>query len=479
MNKYPHKLTLILFILIFGKSISAQDYLVKSTFLGSRSQFDLLLLFGQPVDYGVDLYKITYKTPGIDMLPDTASGLLVVPQVPDSARLPIVVYEHGTTDGPTDVPSQLRGGFEVALGYGGYGFITIAPDYLGLGDSRGFHTYVHAGNEASASLDALNAGLEWLDFNNPDWDPYFLFLAGYSQGGHASMALHKEIEDFWSFVYPVTAATHMSGPYSMSGVMRDLFLGDVSYGSPAYFAYTILGYNQVYNLYTDLNEVFKPPYATSIQNFYNGSINLTTLNQQLIAQLAAGGDTIVKRMIQDTILAGMIADPNNRFNLALKDNDVYEWAPSAPTRLYYCGADEQVPIANTTLAATTMQGLGATDVQAIDLNPNYGHSQCVFPAILNSIEFFLSFVHASAVQNVDLASDELHPFPNPTSDFISFDWTPARGGFDYQVFNSNGMSVEKGTTSSSHLSLSKLPGGLYMILCTAGGQTKMGRVLKQ
>jgi len=365
------------------------------------------------------------------------------------------------------------------MAYGGKGFITLAPDYLGLGDSRGFHPYVHAATEASASLDMLNASLEWLDVNDPDWDPYFIFLAGYSQGGHASMALHKEIDDFWSFVYPVTAATHMSGPYSMSGVMRDRILGDEPYGSPAYLAYIVLGYNQVYDLYTDIREVFKEPYASTIDSFYNGIINLNILNSKLISQLAAGGNTIIKRMLQDTLLASILANPDHKFNVALRDNDVYEWAPSAPTRLYYCGADEQVPPENSTLTESVMQGLGAPDVQALDLIPSFGHGACVLPAVVNSIAFFLSFVNASGLEDLDLTGDELLLFPNPTFDYITVDWAPARGGFDYQIFNTSGVAVDQGSTSSNHLSLSKLPGGLYMILCSAGGRTKMGRVLRQ
>ncbi len=403
---------LISLALFSGKSLFAQDYLVQSTFLGSRSKFELLILFGQAVDYDIDLYRITYKTPGSDNLPDTASGLMVIPQVPAGTQLPIVVYGHGTTNGPTDVPSQLRGGFEVAMAYGAFGFITIAPDFLGLGDSRGFHPYVHAATETYASLDMLNASLEYLDVNEPEWDPNFLFVGGYSQGGHVSMALHREIEDFWSFVYPVTAATHMSGPYSISGVMRDLILSDASYGEPAYIAYIMLGYQTVYgNLFNDVTEIFKEPYAASIQNFYLGTITLDALNSELIAALATEGDTINKRMFQDSIITGITEQPDHRINVALEDNDVYEWAPVAPTRLYYCGGDEQVPFENSLIAETTMKGLGAVDVEAINLNPTFTHGACVFPAILASIDFFQSFVNPSGLEDLDTKSTELQVSP--------------------------------------------------------------------
>lgn len=476
MNRTAIKILFLSISLFFGKNILAQDYLVDFTYLGTQTKLELFFLFGQAVDYDVELYKIRYETPGVDNLPDTASGLMVIPKVPAGTQLPIVVYEHGTTSGPTDVPSQLRGGYQVALAYAAFGFITLAPDYLGLGDSRGFHPYVHAATEASASLDMLNGGLEYLDTHEPEWNPNFLFLAGYSQGGHASMALHKEIEDFWSFVYPVTAAAHMSGPYSISGVMRDLILSDVSYGSPAYIAYIMLGYNEVYgNLYNDINEIFIEPYVTSIQNFENGTINLTVLNSELIAALAASGDTINKRMFQDSIIMAITTQPDHPINVALNDNDVYNWAPSAPTRLYYCGSDEQVPNENSIVAEATMQGLGATDVQAINLDPTLSHGGCVLPAISTSIDFFKSFVFPSAVEDLDTKAAQLMVYPNPVLDEVVIDWEKAQSGMNYEIINSNGQTVTKGHSYFNKIRIGNLPGGIYVIVCTAGDETRMTR----
>jgi len=478
MNKSIATFLFLFISLCTGKTLQAQDYMVSYTFLGSYSQFELLVLLGQPVDYGVDLYRITYKTPGSDNLPDTASGLLVLPQVPPGTQLPMVVYDHGTTTGPTDVPSQLRGGFEVAMGYGAFGFITAAPDFLGLGDSRGFHPYIHAATESSASLDMLNASLEYLDVREPEWNPNYLFVAGYSQGGHASMAIHKEIEDFWSFVYPVTAAAHMSGPYSVSGVMRDKILSDDSYGTPSYIAYVMLGLNTIYgNLFNTVDDIFKEPFATSINNFYSGSINLTVLNNQLVAALAADGDTINKRMFQDSTLNNIITNPNHPINVALRENDTYNWAPAAPTRLYYCSGDEEVPYQNSIVAESAMTGLGAADVKAIDLGPTLSHRQCVIPAVLSSINFFKSFLNPSAVADLDKGAEELKVFPNPAHDLITLDWEKGKGGMDYEIINANGQTVAKGHSYLNRIAVDQLTGGIYVVVCTAGGETRMARFM--
>ncbi|MDQ3015525.1 MAG: T9SS type A sorting domain-containing protein [Bacteroidota bacterium] len=478
MTNRLHKFLILIALFISTKNLVAQEYVVDYTFLGSRTKFELLVLFGQLVDYDIDLYKIRYKTLDINMQPDTASGLLVLPQVPSDTQLPIVVYGHGTTSGPTDVPSQLRGGFEVAMAYAGKGFATAAPDYLGLGDSRGFHPYVHAASEASASLDMLFATYEFLELNDPDYDPNFLFLSGYSQGGHASMALHKEIEDFWSIIIPVTAATHMSGPYSLSGVMRDKILSDESYNSPAYIAYIFLGYNEVYNLYNDVSEVFKEPYATSIESFYNGNINLTMLNATLITQLNAGGDTIVKRMLQDSIVEALANDINHPLNIALQENDTYNFAPTSPTKLYYCGGDITVSPANSLVAEAEMNALGAIDLEAVDLNSGLTHGACVFPAVLSSIDFFLSFVNGTGIEDLDKNADQLTVYPNPAFDEITVRWNEASAGMDYLIIDAKGVTVSQGHSSSDRISVSGLTSGLYTVICTAGRTTRVARILR-
>ena len=480
MNNSFTKVFFLFLGLVFSKPIVAQDYLVDATFIRTYTKFELLVLFGQAVDYDIDLYRIHYKTPGTDQLPDTASGLMVIPQVTAGTALPMVLYGHGTTNGPTDVPSNLRGGFEIAMAYAASGFITVAPDYLGLGSSRGFHPYVHALTETYASLDMLNSCLEYLDNNEPEWDPNFLFVSGYSQGGHTSMAVHREIEDFWNFVYPVTAATHMSGPYSISGVMRDLILSDVSYGTPGYIPYTLLGYQEVYgNIYTEISDIFKEPFATSITKFYNGEITLSALNNQLISALVAiDGDTINKRMIHDSVLNVIVTDLNHPINIALTQNDTYDWAPVAPTRLYYCGNDDQVPIENTLVAESTMLANGAADVQAVNINPSFNHTQCVFPAVQSSIVFFKSFVHPSALEDLNVDAEELLVFPNPSSGDIKIDWEKAKGGMDYEIINANGEMVKQGRSYLNTVSLDVLPGGMYMIICSAGGETRMARFVR-
>lgn len=459
--------------------LHAQDYFVSSTFLGTKTKLDLLLTFGLPVEYDVDMYKITYRTPGTDNLPDTASGLIVLPKVAAGTLLPIVVYGHGTTDGPNDVPSKLAGGYELALAYAAYGFITVAPDYLGLGDSRGFHPYVHAGTEASASFDMLNSTLEFLPTTTVDWDPAFLFLTGYSQGGHASMALHQELETVWSFSYPVTAATHMSGPYSLSGVMKNLILSDVAYGNPAYIAYIFLGMNEVYDLWGDVSTYFKETYVDDIIAFQNGDITLGVLNGRLLNSLQSTNGS-PKNLIQDDVLNEIINNPDHPVNLALLENDTYNWVPNAPTRLYYCGMDGQVPFENALVAEAAMNLAGAADVQAVNQGANLDHGPCVIPSAVASIQYFRSFLEVSSSKGPASIASQIDVYPSPATDFI-YIGTPLDETWsqvEFSIYNMQGELVKSGNARRRAIDIADLSAGIYTLTCTKDNELRYARFVR-
>ncbi|RME95603.1 MAG: T9SS C-terminal target domain-containing protein [Bacteroidetes bacterium] len=468
-----YSLTAGLLLLVCG--LSAQDFISKEL-KGSRSRALLTSQFGNFIQNGIVMYKVTYTTPDVFGQLDTASGLLLVPLREEATRYPLLVYQHGTVDGPQDVPSNLRGGYELATVFAGMGYVTLAPDYLGAGESRGFHPYVHAASEASAALDMLRATRS----HAPEMDLLLneqLFVTGYSQGGHASMALHKAIEENFGEEFTVTAASHMSGPYSISGVMRELILSDEAYFTPAYLPNTYLSYNYVYGFYDSTVQIFKPQYVDGIDAFFNGELGLFALNAQLIAQLTAEtGASVTRNMLQDSIVT-ILSNPDDDHPLlnALRDNDVYEWAPQQPTRIFYCTADDQVPYRNSIVADSVMNALGAPAVVAVDVNSSADHGGCVEPAVINTILFFANF--AQWVVNTEVAHLPLavQLGPNPVQDRLYI-----RGltvATHYRLFTTDGRLVQEGQLNigSPELDLSTLTAGLYIIHL----QNSEGKLIRQ
>ena len=89
-------------------------------------------------------------------------------------------------------------------------------------------------------------------------------------------------------------------------------------------------------------------------------------------------------------VSDMESNPEFHVNQILKENDTYNWAPRAPTRLYYCSGDEVVPHENSLVADSVMNENRAPDIMGVDLGADLGHSACARPALLASIDFFNS-----------------------------------------------------------------------------------------
>lgn len=269
-------LPFLLLVFLASGSLSAQN-LISATLLGSRTKAQLTAQFNVPlVQYGAKFYRLKYTTTAINGTLDTVSGLLAVPDNLNKVY-PRLVYQHGTSGSKLDVPSYTATSGEGTIGVllAGLGYVTLAPDYLGLGISKGFHPYVHAASEASVAIDLLRAADQYTLQNGIHTNAQ-LFITGYSQGGHAAMALHRAIEQDSTHEFTVTAAAPMSGPYSISGVMRNLILTDAVYYYPAYIPNTALSYQTVYgNIFTQPSDIFRPAYAGVITQFYAGQITLT------------------------------------------------------------------------------------------------------------------------------------------------------------------------------------------------------------
>lgn len=469
---------LTILTLAFINSLFSQN-LVSAILLGQKTKAELLAEFDNLpfIQYGAKYYQITYTTKSVQGLPDTASGLLSVPDNP-ALKYPRLVYQHGTSGSKQDVPSinVLTGG-EGIVGqlFAGLGYVAFLPDYLGLGNtSKGFHPYVHAESEAWAAMDMLRAGEAFLQQNQVFTNEQ-LFITGYSQGGHGAMALHRAIEQDPAQEFEVTAAAPMSGPYSISGVMRDLILTDAVYFYPAYIPNTALSFQTVYgNLFNELTDVFKPPYAAIIQQFYSGQITLSSLNSQLISTLTdIEGASRPFKMLQETIIQEIEANPDHPINVALNANDTYDgnWLPKAPFRLFYCMEDDQVPYRNSLLARDSFLAAGVTNFAINDVMPTADHGACYVPAMTSTLIFFLGYQQIGTVgagspkeiRNLQLS-------PNPAHDFVNINDLPTEGRYEIVDFNGKEMHAGRLTAGSHAVDISRLTNGVYLLRFFSKGE---------
>lgn len=460
------RVKLVIVLMLLSNLIFGQEFIEK-IFIRSYTKAEInASLPGLSSIYAVDLYKILYSSTKLDGSRDTLSGLLAEP-ISEGLLHPLIIYCHGTVDSRDDVPSRLSFESRVPLAYAGLGYVGIAPDYLGLGDSREtIHPYVHADTEVSASYDMISAIKEYTNVNGVSINDQ-LFVTGYSQGGHAAMALHRFLENDPSAAYEVTAASHLSGPYDLSGEVLVGLLSDKEYFFVSYLAHTFLSMQAAYgNIGNKTSLIFKEPYATQIDRFAREEITLFELNDILIDQLIKDfGKSVPKNMIRDSVLNELLTNANSTINQALRDNDVYDWAPVAPTRLYYCIDDDQVPYRNSIVAYETMIGNGSTSVDAFNIGPNLSHTQCAIPTLTLTLFFFNNYINLLS-NNDDLYVDEgVKIFPNPAADILYIKDEKNQTG-QASIFDLSGRRIYDAKVANGSVSLGFLPQGTYILQWT-------------
>ncbi len=458
--------------IFFCISIFSQN-LISSEFLAARSQAEIIDDYNFIFIYsGVEMYKINYTTLDVKGVLDTASGLVVIPDLPNK-KYPLLCYQHGTIGTKDNVPSNLKGGYELSEIWGSMGYITFTPDLLGLGDSRGFHPFVHAASEASAAIDMMSATKEFLyNLDQPYNDQ--LFITGYSQGGHSAAALHEELNANYIDQFPVTASAPMSGPYDLSGIIHDVMFDDTTpYSSVLYLPYTLLSYQTVYeNLFTELDDIFKPIYADIIQGFWEGTKSRDTLTNELLDQLTLDyGVPYPVKMLLDDVAYEMKNDYDHPLNIALRENDVYDWTPEAPTRFFYCEADEQVPYTVSLLADSIMNLNGALDVNAIDVNSDEDHYGCIKPALVAGLIFFGGYQEVEDLTLVANLDQEVYYecYPNPANEILFIKNRKNSGIMQMVDINGRVLLGKKLNIGINSINVDNYSSGVYFLRMNYGG----------
>jgi pimeloyl-ACP methyl ester carboxylesterase len=151
------------------------------------------------VSSGVHAYRVLYRTERgtVPPTPGTSSALVLLPDTPRAAQLPVVVASHGSRgqcaacaaskEDPID--AQVNADFERQVyALAGYGFAVIAPDLAG------YANFGASGNPASAYGSAEDTGKSTLDGARalrkliPSAVTDQVVLVGHSQGGNTALA---------------------------------------------------------------------------------------------------------------------------------------------------------------------------------------------------------------------------------------------------------------------------------------------------
>src|SRR5579859_3526127 len=302
------------------------------------------------VRHGVRTYRLVYRTVTATGQPTTASGLLAVP-IDAARRLTVVSFTHGTEVYRGDAPSMQPHGFEPAPAYtyAGAGFATVHPDYLGLGTGPGPHPYLDVPSETTAALDMLRAARGYLAGHGRALRAPVL-VTGFSQGASAALGLGRALQSGALPGFRLGALAPISGAYDLRHAeLPALLRGELVTLNPdprlgakytvLYTAYMLVAFNRLHRVYTSPAEVFKAPYASTIQRLFDGNHTGPQVFRGTPADL---GGLLTARGF------ALLRHPAGGLAAELRtDGSVCDWAPAAPARLYRATKDEQAVTANT------------------------------------------------------------------------------------------------------------------------------------
>ncbi len=445
---------------VLSNTFFHSQYLVSCIYLGISSSNILSGATGLNLDYDVKMYKLTYNTVDTDSLSIIATGAFFIPTNTSCTEFPFAVYNHGTTLRKNDVPSNNNPEAIIGKVFSAGGYFVCMPDYIGMGDSPGFHPYVHAKSEATASIDMIRAAREYLTTTN-FVDNNELFLTGYSQGGHACMATTKFIKDeSLQSEFNIVASAPSSGPYDLSGIMADTIIAPTPYSNPGYIVYLLASYQLAYgNIFNSWSDVLYSPYDTIVPPFFSG--NNTTLDMGLLNSLIPNQMNL---LIRDTCLNNFINDSINKNHpwwRALIDNDNYDWLPLNPLRMYYCTADEQIAYTNALNAESTMNNNGALDVQAVNMGDN-DHGGCILPALSSAFNWFQTLrtpCNISSLTSRNLISYDI--YPNPFTNKLNIQFNEK---VKLSVYTMDGkLLINKFNVQNIELITTNWPKGMYIV----------------
>src|SRR5215475_4550146 len=223
------------------------------------------------VRYGVDTYRLVYRTIDAQGRPTIASGLLVLPRS-DARRLRTVSFTHGTELFKGDAPSVATDvwGSAPAITYASAGFAAVAPDYLGIGVGPGTHPWMDVPSETTASLDMLRAASRLLARTGRELRREVL-VTGFSQGASAAMGLARALQagaDRW---FQLAAVAPISGAYDLQDAELPALLNGELQPKAAviYTAYLLIAWNRLYHLYDLPAEVFQAPFDSAIEQLFD------------------------------------------------------------------------------------------------------------------------------------------------------------------------------------------------------------------
>lgn len=330
----------------------------------------------------VDIYRIVYKTT-VSGETINASGLICIPKNP--GEYPVLSFQNGTNTVNAYCPSEypINYSYQLIESLASMGYVVLLADYPGFGASAQIpHPYLVKDATVQSLVDMLYGAKELDEFEMPDVSfKNEYYLLGYSQGGWATLALHKALELDYSEDFNLAGSVCGAGPYDLSLLMKGM-LTAVNYPMPVYLGYILHAYTS-YNQFTNpLTDIFNEPYADRVNSLYNGLLSSNEINEQL--------NTNIAELITADFLSGFESSLNySTVRDALENNSITAWQTFKPLLLIHGENDVDVdPISTESMYESMINEGSSSEICRKVIVPGVDHGEGIVPSMVQGI-FFL------------------------------------------------------------------------------------------
>ncbi len=332
----------------------------------------------------VKVYKVIYNTT-VNGASVQASGLVCTPAAP--GNYPVVCFQNGTNTVNANCPSNSpsAASYQLIEFVASMGYVVLLPDYPGFGASSQLaHPYLITEPTVGSIVDML--------FTTKEMAPAELagitlknqyFLIGYSQGGWATMALHKALETQYSNDFSLAGSVCGAGPYDLTYIFQTM-INATTYPVPAYLGYIVYAYKS-YNQFTNPpGDILNEPYASKLSTLFTGLLDLSSIDAQLT--------TSISGLVKPDFITGFSTLPKfSPVRDALTRNSIAPWHTYIPLYMLHGGSDTQVNPAVTTYFYNGMITAGtSTTIITKEILPGLDHGDGVVPAMIKGLNFIVS-----------------------------------------------------------------------------------------
>lgn len=289
--------------------------------------------------YDVKLIEISYTTEYQGKSIKT-SGMLFFPVGKDT--IDFVTYCHGTIVplklmGVNDqIPTFYKGGKEdfaeirnIGLTWASAGYSVFMPDYIGYDLTKTKeHPYVYYPELFKSIRDGDLAIKQYFKTLSNFYDDS-MFLAGWSQGGGASLSAQRYFEATMPSEFNIKASLNLSGPYNFKRFIKSVFdHKDQKNDKINIYSWALYSLNKFSELNRPNDRYWSYPVFDQVSAFNPPStVPSEIFNNFFIKQIVEGKDVPMNTVLE-------------------RNSMISGWKPQAKVFLYHGNADTYVPYFN-------------------------------------------------------------------------------------------------------------------------------------